>query len=161
VTRIRIGIDFNCSPRLVGALSALYEQHGYEFIHLEKLVHGRSKDEIWADVFKRFGGRVVISGDSKIAYKPHQAIAFIDNGFVSFFPEEGWNNLRGNERNALLVYAWPTIQEKILESNYGTCWRIPCSVHGDELRLKRSAELQALRIPDHVLDQARGRVEPS
>jgi PIN like domain len=144
---------------LAEALGALYGHHGFEFLHLEKLVHGRTKDETWADAFKKFGGRIVISGDSKIAYKPHQAIAFIDNGFVSFFPEEDWCHLKGHQRSAVMVHAWPAMHQRIRESNFGTCWRVPCSVHGDELRLPKESDLQPLRIPDHVLEEARNRAK--
>lgn len=77
-----MGIDFDCSPRLAEALEALYSHRGFQFIHMQKLVAGPTEDEIWADVFRRNGGRAVISGNAKIAYNPHQASAFIDNGLV-------------------------------------------------------------------------------
>jgi hypothetical protein len=109
VSLVRVGIDFNCSPRIVGALQELYGHRGFQFIHLEKLVDGPTEDEIWADVFKRSGGRAVISGNCKIAYTPHQAAAFIDNGLISFFPHGRWGSLSGPMRNAVLIEAWPRI----------------------------------------------------
>jgi hypothetical protein len=68
-------------------LEALYGHHGYEFLHLNKLVPGKTGDPGWADTYKKFGGKIVLSGDCRIAYKPREAVAFIDNGFVSFFPQ--------------------------------------------------------------------------
>lgn len=88
MSRTKVALDFNISQRMVGVLDALYGHHGFEFMHLEKLVPGNTSDPVWADKYKRFGGRIVISGDCRIAYKPHEAIAFIDNGLISFFPDE-------------------------------------------------------------------------
>lgn len=152
----RVALDFNCAPRLVDALNALYGHTGFQFIHLQSLVDGRTEDEIWADAYKKFGGRVVLSGDARIAYKPHQAIAFIDNGFLSFFPDESWCQMPGRARAATLVYSWPLIAQKIAEAPDGSCWRIPCSYSRKDAELKLSnSTLHALRIPPTVLDEAR------
>lgn len=156
MSTIRVVLDFNCAPRLADALGALYGHTGFEFIHLQTLVEGRTEDEIWADAYKRFGGRVVLSGDARIAYKPHQAIAFIDNGFLSFFPEESWCQMPGPARAATLVHSWPSIARTIQDAPDGSCWRIPCtySRKDGELRLRKSP-LDPLRIPEAVLDRAR------
>jgi hypothetical protein len=69
-----VASDFNISPRAVGSLRELYGHHGYDFLHLKALLHQKS-DIFWADAYKRFGGKFVISGDCRIAYKPHEAIA--------------------------------------------------------------------------------------
>lgn len=155
MSRLKTGLDFNCSPRLVGALDALFGHRGFEFLHLEKLVHSTTADETWADTFTRFGGKVVISADPKIAYKPHQALAFIDNGLTAFFPAEAFSHLKPNERSAFLVHAWPAIEEKLKEECAGTCWRISCQVSKSELRLDRPPLLEQLRIPPDVLEKFR------
>lgn len=155
MSRVRVGLDFNCAPRLANALDALYGHRGFEFVHMERLVRGRTADEIWADAFKKFGGRAVISGDANIAFRPHQAVAFIDNGFTSFFPEHDWCHLKAHRRSAVLVAAWPAIETKIAEGAPGTCWRIPCRVQNDgELRLAEIA-LRQMEIPQEVLERAR------
>jgi PIN like domain len=154
VSLVRVAIDFNCTRRWVGALEALYGHRGFKFLHMETLVAGPTRDEIWADAFKKFGGHVVISGDCKIAYKPHLAIAFIDNGFISFFPEGEWSRLPGHMRDAVIVNSWPRIETTIRTAVAGTLWRIPCGLVKGELRL--SAEpLKQLVIPDDVLQEAR------
>jgi hypothetical protein len=155
VSRIKAGLDFNCSSRMVGALDALFGHRGFEFLHLEKLVKATTRDEIWADTFKRFGGKVVISGDPKIAYKPHQALAFIDNGLISFFPAEPFSHFGPHERCAVIIHAWPVIEEKIVANAVGTCWRIPCPATKSELKLQRPTALEPLRIPDDVLQRFR------
>jgi hypothetical protein len=137
-----------------------YGHKGFEFIHMQTLVEGSTRDEIWADVFTKFGGRVVVSGNCKIAYKPHQAIAFIDNGLISFFPEGAWGRLSGHMRDAVLVHAWPRIEEKINAGVNGTCWRIPFRRINDELRLS-SEPLKLLEIPHDILEAARkGKASP-
>jgi hypothetical protein len=156
VSTVRVALDFNCAPRLVGALTALYGHKGFQFLHLETLVAGRTDDEIWADAYKRTGGHVVISGDTRIAYRPHQAIAFIDNGFLSFFPDPCFCQMPAHARSATFVYAWPAIERKIAEAPPGTCWRIPCSFSKGDGELKLSGEpLWPLAIPDEILDKAR------
>ena len=152
---IRVGIDFDCSFRLVGALDARYGHRGFQFLHLEKLVDAPTKDEIWADVFGRNGGRVVLSGNSRIAYTPHQAAAFIDNNLLCFFPNGEWNRLPGPMRDAVVVEAWPRIEEKITTAAAGgSCWRIEFAYAKGELRLSRQP-LTALEIPNEVLEKAR------
>jgi hypothetical protein len=100
------------------------------------------------------GGLVVISGNSQIAYRPHQAIAFIDNGLISFFPDGEWCRLLAHMRSAVIVQAWPRIEEKIAEAAKGTCWRIPCRLVEGELRLS-GEPLHKLEIPDDVLETER------
>ena len=76
---------------MAGVLAELYGHLGYEFLHLKDLgMNADTPDPEWAAKYKRFGGRIVLSGDYKIAYKPHIALAFIDNGLTSFFPYEAW-----------------------------------------------------------------------
>jgi hypothetical protein len=58
VSRTKVALDFNISQRMVGALDALYGHLGFEFMHLEKLVAGNTSDPVWADKYKRFGGRM-------------------------------------------------------------------------------------------------------
>lgn len=154
MSRVRVGVDFDCSSRLVGALEALYGYRGFEFLHLETLVASTTEDEIWADRFTRYGGQVVISGNSRIAYTPHQAVAFIDNGLICFFPCGEWNRLGGHLRDAVMIEAWPRIEKKIAEVPGGSCWRIEFGYKDGELRLA-GRELTKLAIPDEVLQKAR------
>jgi hypothetical protein len=83
-----------------------------------------------------FGGRLVLSGDPGIAYRPHQAVAFIDSGLISFFPAGGWAKLSGEEKTVLVVYWWPTIATVAKQANEGSCWRIPCGGRRGDVRLR-------------------------
>lgn len=156
MSRIKVALDFCVSPRFVAVLQELYGHAGYEFLHLSKLVAAQTEDPVWADRYKRFGGKIVLSGDCKIAYKPHEAVAFVDNGFISFFPEEIWSGLRLHEKAAHLVYWWPKIVRIAQDAEAGTCWRIPCRGKKGDLKL-HDCEMHPLVIPDSTLDKARRR----
>jgi hypothetical protein len=154
VSLTKVAIDFNISPSVARALKEIFGHHGYDFIHLSSLVHHRSKDVFWADVYKKFGGIFVISGDSKIAYKPHEAIAFVDNGLVSVFPSENWDRLKLHEKCVILFYYWPTIERTFKSAAPGTNWRLPVSARPDDVILK-PVSLAQLEIPPAVLAKAR------
>jgi hypothetical protein len=150
-----VALDFNMSPRIGDALRALFSKDGFDFTHMQELVPGPSQDDFWADAFKRFGGHVVLSGDCKIAYKPHLAIAFIDNEFLSFFPGEAWSHFGGADKAALMVHAWPRIAAAIRTQQRGTCWRIPCARRGKGALRLLDDPLEPLKIPHEVLKAAR------
>lgn len=137
----------------------MYGQNGFEFHHVSKLVPQNSTDDFWADAFKRFGGHVVLSGDGQIAYRPHKALAFIDNGFMSFFLSSPWHHLEGHGKIAHILYHWPQIEAKIREQERSTCWRVSCDAKRSQgkivhLRLLKS-DLQRLEIPADVIQAHR------
>lgn len=160
MTRIKIALDFCLSPRLVGALKALYGHHNFEFLHLRDLVKGKTPDDQWAANYARFGGHVVISGDTNIAYRPHLAVAFVDNNFVCFFPAEPWSNLKGPQKAAAIVHWWPMISDLIPNVDRGTLWRMPCTSRKGVVRLGQEA-FEQLTIPQEILEQARKRAAPN
>lgn len=154
MSRVRVALDSNLSPRLVGVLESMYGHKGYEFTHVDDLVPAGTGDTIWADVFKKFGGRIVLSGDYRIATRPHEAIAFIDNGFTAFFPDQHWPKLRSNGQAAFLVHHWPEIEAAINSEGIGTCWRMKTKMNASGIILGK-IELERLQIPDEVLNVAR------
>lgn len=156
MTRIKIALDFCLSPRLVGVLKALYGHHNFEFIYLGDLVKGKTPDDQWAVNFARFGGHVVISGDTRIAYQPHLAVAFIDSKFICFFPSEAWSNLRSPQQAAAIVHWWPMIADMLPTTNKGTLWRMPCIARKGVIRLGND-EFEELRIPENELEKVRKR----
>lgn len=135
-------------------LNALYGHQGFEFLHVSKLVGAKTTDVSWADVYKQFNGRIVLSGDCKIAYRPHEAVAFIDNGFCSYFPSKGFGDLRGHEQAATLVHAWPSIAAHAIKSKKAGCWRFHFGGKPDDLRLSPQP-MTALEIPSDVLSRTR------
>lgn len=152
MTKIRVAVDECVSPRIARALGQIYDR--YEFIPVRDLVPARTEDEMWADNFKRFGGFVVLSGDVNIAKRPHQAAAFIDNGFVSFFPSGSWGRLLMHCQAAHLIHSWPRAAKIIEKGVRGACWRMRCSVRQDHLLLDEE-EFERLEIPADVLNGAK------
>lgn len=159
MSKIKIAVDCDIPVRAAAVLESMYGENGFEFYHVSKLVPPASSDDFWADALKRFGGHVALSGDGQIAYRPHKALAFIDNGFISFFVASPWHHMGGPGKVAHLIFHWPFIEAKIREGQQGTCWRVPCDAKRakgkiEHLRLRKT-DLLALEIPKHVLEAAR------
>lgn len=157
--RLRVALDCDVPERIAPVLNELYGYRGFEFFPVTEFAPGSSSDDHWADAFKRFGGHVTVSADSQIAYKPHKVLAFIDNGFMSFFFSSPWQQSPGEVKAAHAVYWWPIIEAKILLGEIGRCWRIPCEmrpVNGRFVDVRLTpGELEALVIPEEVLAKAR------
>ncbi|WP_372501998.1 hypothetical protein P7L66_08745 [Tistrella mobilis] len=153
-TEMKVALDFNLSPKLATALTALYGQSGFEFVHLKEVVASTTPDVLWATTWRDAGGRFVMSGDISIARKPHEAAAFIDSGLISIFPDKGWGSLRIHQQAALLVYHWPGIADQLGGIFDGSCWKLPVDIRGQGLRL-RPARLIQLQVPDEILDRHR------
>lgn len=148
--KVRVAIDACLSGRLVGVLNALYGDHGFEFTHVNDLAPAGTADIDWADAFSRFGGRIVISGDSHIAYRPNEAVAFIENGFQCFFPGGAFSRLRGHEQAAVIVHAWPSIRAQVQAVPGPGCFRFPCDGERGKVRLVEGP-MTPLQIPAAVL----------
>jgi PIN like domain len=159
VKRLRVALDCDVPDRLAPVLNSLYGDKGFEFFPVTAFAAANSSDDHWADAFKRFGGHITLSGDAQIAYKPHKVLSFIDNGFMSFFFASPWHRSPGYVKAAHTIYWWPTIAQKAAAGETGRCWRVPCDLKNaadrfTDLRLV-PGELEALVIPDHVLQEAR------
>ena len=152
--RTKVALDFCLSHRLVGVLKSLYGHHNFEFIHLRDLVKGNTPDDQWAQNYAKFGGHVVISGDTNIAYRPHLAVAFIDNQFTCFFPCGDWSRLQGAQKAAAIVHWWPMIAEILPNCKTGTLWRMKCTAVKGAIRLGPEP-FEPLTLPDDVLAEAR------
>lgn len=152
----KVAVDVCLSPRMPDALNSMYGLHGFEFIYVRDL--GGGPDAAWADVFKRFGGELVLSGDAKIATRPHEAVAFIDNGFKSFFPDgRHWYKLTIQMQFSYIIHQWGLLMPHLDRVDPGTCWRMPLAYRNDSLILERTMTLKALEIPKAVLDEQRKR----
>lgn len=152
--KIKVAIDCDVSYRLAAVLSNAFGDRGFEFIHVSQFMPSKHDDEHWADLFARFGGAVTISADSKIAKTPHKQMAFVDNGFLSFFLQPPWSSAPGNVKAAHLLYWWPIIEERVAEKARGECWQVPFVFRNGTLSLRR-AEFKRLKVPENVLDGLR------
>lgn len=152
--KLKVAIDCDVSPKMVTILGSLYGARGFEFVKVSDFATVTDEDEIWADSFKRFGGSVVLSGNKKIGTKPHQALAFIENGFLSFFMNRPWSEMRGHMKAAHLVYWWQHIEPIINSGVRSKCFRVPCDERDGKLILE-STELKEMVIPEAVLAEVK------
>lgn len=152
--RLKVALDCDVSPRMKPVLGELFGDRGFEFVHVTDFALAPTDDEIWADAFKRFGGSVVLSANKKIGAKPHQAIAFIENGFASFFMLGKWSKMGGHMKAAHLAFWWPTIEEKVRSGAGGRCFKVPCDERAGALTLCK-CELEEMKIPEAVLAEAK------
>lgn len=135
-------------------LNASFGRRGFEFVHVSRIVPPGTEDEVWADVFRGSGGQITISADKNIAKKPHKVVAFIDNGFKSFFMQPPWSQAPGKVKLAHLTYWWHNISTFYETCDPGCCWQVPFDYRDEVLRLS-SSPLKALKVPDQVLAKAR------
>lgn len=115
-------------------LNTGFGTQGFEFVYETEFASARADDEFWATAFRRFGGEVVLSGDKNIAKKPHQIIAFKDNGLICFFVDRRWGNTDGAFKVAHMIYWWPKIQMRLKSSKPRDCWWVPMGIRPDEFR---------------------------
>lgn len=83
-------------------------------------------DVPWLKRFAEDGGKIVISGDTKMRYVPHERKALIDHGFVVIFFEGQWSKWTFFPKCALLLHWWPVVAKKIKSARPGF-WTIPCN----------------------------------
>ncbi len=150
----KVALDAFNATRLVGALNTMYSYLGYEFIHSNDM--GGGEDETWADAFKRFGGKIVLSGDISIGRRPHQHAAFIENKFICFFPVHPFQNLKIHQQLAYFVHNWKLIDDNIDKYKPGTCWKMPVHARGNSLTLS-DAEFEQMIVPKEVLNEIKNK----
>lgn len=117
-------------------------------------------DVPWIKRFAASGGRVIISGNTKMRSVPHERLALIECGMITIFFEARWNNWNFFDKCAHLMHWWPVIDKKVRRAPKGSFWAIPlnwtASAGGKlrkisnrdpgELKLERRAKLLAKRI---------------
>ena len=81
---MKIVLDENLSPALAKALNALFAGE-HEVRHLREMYGPSVKDEEWIAKLSAEGRWVVISGDSMIAKRKSEQIAFHHSKLVGFF----------------------------------------------------------------------------
>lgn len=85
----------------------------------------RKSDVPWLKRFASAGGRVVITGDVDMRYKPHELQALIDLGLVVISFEKRWSTWNFYQKSALLLFHWPNILERAEKARPATFWCVP------------------------------------
>jgi hypothetical protein len=106
-----------------------------------------NNDVPWLKRFAADGGKVVISGDTKMKSVPHERLALIECGFVVIFFESQWSNWKFFRKCALLLHWWPQVATKVRRAKPGSFWHIPCSwSEKGRLRKVSNEDPQKLKI---------------
>lgn len=83
-------------------------------------------DEHWVRRFASDGGRVVISGDTKMHGRIHELAALVEAGMVTYFFERRWSDMNFYSKSAMLLHWWPNVAKHMENAASGTCWEAPC-----------------------------------
>jgi len=105
-------------------------------------------DTPWLKRFADDGGKVVISGDVNMRYRPHERLALIEHGFIVIFFERQWSNWKFWRKCAFLVLWWPEIAAKIKRTKARkSFFVIPAKWSGDvKLRTIPNKDPKLLKI---------------
>jgi hypothetical protein len=112
----------------------------------------RPKDDTpWLKRFADDGGKVVISGDVRMRYKPHERLALIEHQFLVVFFENQWSEWKFWRKSALLVHWWPVIAAKIRRYKKPSFFHVPCNwVEDGELRWVSNKDPKELKLEQRV-----------
>jgi hypothetical protein len=87
-------------------------------------------DEPWIKRFAADGGKVIISGDTRMRYVPHERLALVEAGLLVFFFDGKWSEWGFFHKCSLLIHHWPAIARRInrtKSSAKAAFWQIPLS----------------------------------
>lgn len=85
----------------------------------------RRNDAPWIRRFSKAGGRVVISGNTRMKTKPHERLALVEEGMVVIFFENQWNEWDFFHKCSLLLHWWPIIVRQIKTATPSSFWAVP------------------------------------
>ena len=63
----------------------------------------------WIEKFAAAGGKVIISGNTKMRQVPHERLALVEAGMIVVFFENRWNGWNFFRKCALLLHWWPVV----------------------------------------------------
>lgn len=87
-------------------------------------VRGRGSDASWIRRYKKDGGRVIISGNTKMPSVPQELLAIQDTGMVVFFFPEVWNGWRFFRKSAFLMSWMERLLEQSRQAKPGAMFRL-------------------------------------
>jgi len=89
----------------------------------------KKNDAPWIKRFATAGGKVIISGDTRIRYVPHERLALIQAGMLVFFFDGKWSQWEFFRKCSLLIHHWPAVAARIKRGKAPAFWHIPLSWH--------------------------------
>lgn len=88
-------------------------------------VKGRGSDAPWIRRFRKDGGKIILSGNTKMPSVPQELLAIQDCRISVFFFPNQWNSWRFSRKSAL-IFAWlERILAQAKKAKRGAMYRIP------------------------------------
>ena len=122
----------------------------------------RRSDAPWVRRFAKSGGKVVISGNTKMKANHHERLAFHEEGLVVIFFESSWNQWGYFHKCSLLLHWWPMLIKQINTAKPGSFWHIPAmwpKTESVKLRSVPNHDLKLEKMERQKADQPRIRAE--
>jgi hypothetical protein len=95
-------------------------------------------DEPWIKRFAADGGKVIISGDTRMRHVPHERLALIQAGMLVFFFDGKWSEWGFFHKCSLLIHHWPAISTRVKRTKSAAFWQIPLS-WSEKAKLRRAS----------------------
>lgn len=113
--------------------------------------HGVKGDVPWIEKFAAAGGRVIISGNTKMRQVPHERLALVEAGMIVIFFENRWNGWDFFRKCALLLHWWPIVSKKMRTAKPRSFWCVPCAWDDKgKLRALSNEDQKLVRIERQV-----------
>jgi hypothetical protein len=113
--------------------------------------HEPKNDVPWIRRYSAAGGKVIISGDTKMTLVPHERLALVQEGMIVVFFAPKWANWPFNRKAALLLHWWPTILRHVRKAKPGF-YAVPCAWPEEK------AKLRAMQMEDPRLVKMRRQI---
>ena len=88
-------------------------------------VSGRGSDAPWMRRYRKDGGKVIISGNTKMPRVPQELLAIQECDMVVFFFPNEWNGWRFLRKSALILAWMERIIAQAKATKHGAMFRIP------------------------------------
>ncbi len=138
---MKVAFDENIPMAMVRVFQSFSKEHqilrlipGLEVAYAKDYAPARTdKDYIkksdvpWIKRFSQAGGKVIISGNTRMMSVEAERLALVEEGMIVFFPDGSWNGLRFFDKCALLLRWWPQLAEIAKTASAPSFWRIPAT----------------------------------
>lgn len=153
---MKVAFDENMPAAMVRILKGFHSERGIrvltagitivqaqDYYPNEKDSDYSAKDDSpWVRRFAADGGRVVISGDTRMMEKPHERLALLECKLTTIFFSSPWHSWKFCRKCALVMHWWPVLLDTVRKPEPGF-FRVPKSWPDDV-----DAKLQALPTKD-------------
>lgn len=117
----------------------------------------KPKDDVpWVKRFSASGGKVIISGDVRMASVPHERLALVQEGMVVVFFAPKWGQWPFCRKAALLLHWWPAILRQVKRAKPGF-FVVPCAWPEDrksKLRRISTDDAKMVKIQRQIAETA-------